>query len=266
MHKHYTDSELDILRKHYPSGGSHVVRRLINRSDKSIRLKASLLGIKTTCKLNQLDLSHLMDVRSEEAAYVLGVLWGDGSLAKQDYTISLSLKSDDFDEIAHLFDGWCFTVTCRKSTIWGVYYKAAISHKVFHAFLKGMGYIDKSKGSPDSIVAHIPEAYRHCFFRGWFDADGHSNGIVRHQHDVCIAGSLSQNWHALQVLAKRLDIDGRVEKQAREGGGGGSIFRVFGKRSVLRFLGYIYGGKRFGLSRKRANYDRYLEIVRGPAA
>lgn len=256
----YTDNDLAIIRQHYPAGGTRAVQHFIKRSEHSIRHKAKELGVTTTCRLNKLDLSHLMDVRSERAAYVLGLIWGDGTLNKRSYHLSVTMNADDFAEVAHLFDGWCFRAICPKQRTWRVSYQASLSHKVFHSFLSGMGYLDKSKGSPDLIIAHIPEVYRHGFFRGWFDADGHNNSLMRVQDNVCIAGSWAQDWSALRTLVAKLGIHGRVEQQKNKRGRG-SVFRIHGKQSVLRFFKHIYSGERFGLSRKRANYDRYLVRV-----
>lgn len=263
----YTEYEIQILKEKYPLGGSAECRKYIDREDYSIRVKASKLKIKAPYDLrwNKKPIKDLIDITTAEGAYLLGLVWAEGTLEKPNFRSSkvcVGLIKSDFDEIRYILENWPISERFCKN--YPKHYKrfmiAQTSHKTFYKFLYDNDFESKSEVSPTKILNLISDDFKHYFFRGWFDGDGTLRQLGKRKSGAAISGSREQDWEELIKLCKRLGIDYKIQKKIDKRGQSGSDFYFrSGERGMRLLFNYIYSGKIFGLSRKYNDYQYYIK-------
>lgn len=256
----FTEYEENVIKKEYPLGGCKAVQKLINRPNDSIRYKAKALGITRIdgFRLSNINFDEIIKGKSPETCYILGLLWGDGTLAinkkRRTYLTALTLAEKDFFEISHFFSKFHIHKIKKYKTSWKQCFRAYIGHKLLATYLEEKDFLIKSYVSPEKILQDIPENNQHYFFRGWFDADGYNNGLPKNKISIVMAGSYSQKWTAFEDLLNKLNIPFKVSRVINKRGNKYSIISFGGYNRVLRFRDYLYQGEQFGLSRKRNNF------------
>lgn len=265
--KLYNEIEIKLLREHYPIGGTDRVQKFINRSSDSIRHKAKSLLIKVNddFKLSKINLDDLIDPVTPQSAYVLGILWGDGTLhwnkLQRSYRISLTLIEDDFNDINELFARFHFSRIKKRKASWRQCICATICHKKFAQFLKDHDFLTKSKSSPTKILEVIPNQNKHYFFRGWFDADGSNNEIKKGKYTITISGSFGQDWESLEQICEKLNVKYKIYRMKWKTSKY-SAFSVCGYNNIMRFFTYLYNGVSMGMSRKFKNFSNIRPPIR----
>lgn len=209
------------------------------------------------------DVTWLTNVTTPEGAYVLGLLWADGSLhmSRRSCRVSLHLVAEDFDEVHHLFSDWGFCVVNWKlNNPYRVAYVAALCHKKFCHYLNEHDYFVKSMTTPTKILSTIPVHLKPYFFLGWSDGDGHWNCVSYGDMAPSIAGAVNQDWTELKLLCSLLGIESAIRSQHRDSGDCSSFYFI-GMRSTLRFGYYIYSTKSIGIPRKRDRWEDCRRLV-----
>lgn len=257
----WSEKETEIIRKYYLNGGANeVIKYLVNRDKDSIINKANKLRIFTKKRLKQegVDFSNLLFPNTFESAYVLGIIWGDGLVRyteKGTYVVSLKIKKSDFNDIRDLFNQFNFYEYKPAKETWSQCTQALTGNKKLAFFLKENDYLNKSLVSPDKILSLIPKRYHYGFFRGWFDADGACNDLLKGKGRICIAGSYNQDWRVLEELLKTLNINYGICKNVNKKGHRSSYIHILQYNSILRFRDYIYKDNlEIGFKRKRDNF------------
>jgi hypothetical protein len=208
----------------------------------------------------------LLEVKTPEAAYVLGFIWADGCIqkhSKNSYRINgmNNIESDALELLP----------TFLKTAKWNVGYikqrkrssqpqiMLRISSSELGKFLTDHDYGIKSKASACKILSVIPKNLHHYFFRGVIDGDGsfyiqgNSKPDGSKKISFVINGSFDQDWTYFKKLLNQLDIRYKYNVRDRGSKGRSSSIEFYRHEDVLKFGRYIYEGytkNPIGLSRK----------------
>jgi hypothetical protein len=265
--KQWSKKEVDFLKENYPLYGKIFCADKLNREGSSIFKKASRLKLKvnpevksTNNKNAQLkfqderpnddfnvNIEQFLDIIKPEVAYILGYLWADGYIVRNE--VRLEIVKDDMDNIKHILETigtWTYSDRQRKN--WKIISRATTSNKRLVEFLKEHEYDIKSKVSADKILSKIPNDLKHYFFRGLIDGDG---CITSNSPRLTITSSLEQDWSYLNELCLELNINPNFNYH--KGKYSYSNIQLNGVNAIT-FCDYIYSNKVFGLTRKYANY------------
>ena len=262
---YWSEKDVSFLRENYQIYGSQYCSKILNRARSSIVCKANKIGLfiskelwsKLKCKPY-----HLLDIPVDnfsvnitpESAYVLGILWADGSVEKSG-KVRIGLVKQDMNDIECVFD---------KLGKWKKRDKQLINRqlqrhigtnsKILSNFLQSHNYISKSTSSADSILSIIPDNLKHYWFRGLFDGDGH---IRKNRNEFSISSNYYQDWTYLIELSKKFGMKYHVRKQKLISKAGkehsSSCFSCSHAMSMYKFFEFIYfnyENDNIGLKRK----------------
>lgn len=237
---------------------------------------------------------QFIDINTKEVAYILGLIWSDGTLAKKEKNkgsnaISVSMVKNDVANIKDTFfktGEWScwdikqkhFGFKCQTRTT------VSTCNKTLHDFLIDNCYYTKSNASACKILSKIPEHLKHYWFRGLSDGDGSFTFYKRTKNSYgfyfSVASSNKQDWTYMINLSKKLNFNLNINIAKNEGelfekrkkkykklyninlGEGGSCARTTSNLGAKIFGDYIYQGypeDGIGLKRK---YDVYLNGVK----
>lgn len=266
------DLELRFLNENYKTFGVDYCVANLKMSRRRIISKANLLGL-TTNIINKSENKNKPKVKYElfdssltkESVYILGLLWADGHVRKENKTTSISCVQSDIEEVIPVFlktGDWLISNPIRKyfngnevktqkkihTTTWGLY-----------EILVYYGYLDKTNGCPIHMLNKIPNNLKKYWFRGFLDGDGCIRLGKKYGSSIVFSGPYNQNWLFLERLCEHLDvyflIDRRISKL-----GGQSYFTIYRKNDVKIFGEYIYSNyDSIGFSRK---YKKYMETIK----
>lgn len=203
------------------------------------------------------DATKLIACDSKESAYVLGFLWADAYIyVKRHFTILEIIKSD-FDNISNLFQNWTISYRNRKNR--QPQARAQTSNGLLYDFLVQHNYLNKSGGSPSSIINHIPEQYRSYWYLGYIDGDGswytNYKNSCNHIH---IGSTYDQDWNFMLELGNQLDIYFGISRRIAKNGNKSSIVRCSNLEEIKKIQSYLYpNGYEIGLKRK---FDKSIII------
>lgn len=212
-------------------------------------------------KLNE---EYFDNIDTPNKAYILGFLYADGNNCPTKQTIRIGLQEEDKQiledmrkeigvekELVYLDNSnkHTFGYTYKNMWILNMYSKHMCQS------LEKLGMIPNK-----SLKVTFPDIdadlYSH-FIRGIFDGDGciyNSNGKTRH---LCsIVGTYDLCNHLKQFF-ETMDIQSHV-REASNHNGITTVFEIWKKDSVMKFLNYIYQDAEMFLDRK---YQRYLNCV-----
>lgn len=280
MAKKWTEQEIEILKRCVYYKSDERYKMLPNRTKSSIITKMYDMKIysknrklsdffvhkrktKNKQRIDDILNNSFLTVDSPQIAYLLGIIWGDGSLyngqqeGRKKY-IYLGILTSDFDDIKNIFDeNWRIKNRVRKNRKKSI--TEAINHNSnFSAFLYKNDYNDKSVKSPTNILQKIPENLKHYFWRGYSDADGcFYVSKSKKCFQYALAGSYQQDWKEFEKLLQKLDIKYTLKKSILKTSKY-SVIRFCKKADFIKFGDYIYKGEQFGLKRK---YNKFIMAI-----
>ena len=207
-------------------------------------------------------LGQFSKIRTKEAAYVLGLLWADGNLYKNN--ISLRNMASDMEQIVPVFrktGRWCvynFHYKDRKPSI-----HISTNSRMLADILRAYDYHIKSGTAPTKVLHSIPDALKKYWWRGYFDGDG----TIKKQIDsytVSLCSCYEQDWREFQKLCENLSVryDCRTEKwwnKTKTKEFSCSKAHVYRKNDAIALLSYFYKGyprDRIGLARKHELFQQ----------
>lgn len=264
--------------KNYPNKGAKYCAEKLNLKESQIRSLVSRLKIqvsktrKSFIARNKLDKPYdqynvnplqFMDVKTPEAAYILGFLWADGFLGSH-YSINAEIISDDAIVIEEVFlstGDWHIFQRHRKG--YKPQTKFTCNSKMLYEHLIKIGFKEKHK-CPNKLLKTIPKKLQHYWFRGFFDGDGcWYFSRQNHLRQCTISSRYDQNWKFLiklffELKIKQYNINSQILKNKKNIINKSSQLRLCNLDAIQKFGNYIYSGDRFGLTRK---LNKFYEIV-----
>ncbi len=272
----WTAEDKEFLKQNYELLGPTGCSLKINKTVESVWDMARQLKLRLS-KNKRLQLafesadknrSHIVNrelffnINTPEVAYILGILWADGSLRNGKgggNDIRLVLKAEDMDNIINIFNktgSWGYKKWVHNQNK-NLVSKLFCCDKPLYDHLSSLDYKIKSYASASKVLGRIPEHLRHYWWRGYFDGDG---CISKNARSMCITSTVEQDWSFLNFLPENLkrnvkrggftnSKNGKLNQYSR--------FILYQKDSRL-FFQYIYQGDTFGFKRKR---DIFLESL-----
>ncbi len=286
-----TQSDKDFIIANYPTKGSRYCATHLNHPIKRIQRWAAKRGLIVTPERNlerqrenilvaqnirreraqdpasyRVNPNQFMDVKTPEAAYLLGLLWADGYVLPP-HRIEIQANRDDLNEVLHIFlqtGAWCVmerTPKGRKPQL-----TIVTSNRLLVDHLVSHGYVAKSTRSACSILSTIPNRLKHYWWRGLIDGDGcFYLNRERYLTQFSIASSHAQDWTYIESLEQQLGIKMVVKRRFQRQNGrlnGNSIARIVNRQDIVKLGEYIYQGyKSDGIGLKR-KWDKFDEIKR----
>jgi hypothetical protein len=201
---------------------------------------------------NFIDLKKFKENISPETAYVLGLLWADGSVQKKRITIE-AIESD-LKEVKEIFlstGDW--KVRQRTRNHWKPLMSFAIVNEDFCNLLLNHNFDKKSFVSHQQIVSAIPEHLRKFWLRGFWDGDGCFYFNEKNNLSQCvITSAFEQDWYFLQSFLKEINITSWIKKQQTKKGQYSQL-GFCSKTQIINFISYLYpnnDNEKIGFSRK----------------
>lgn len=211
---------------------------------------------------------HFFDViDTEEKAYVLGLLYADGSNGKSKSTISISLEECDREILEKVRE--CLEsekeleyLDYSNKTDFGYHYKNQYRLLLFSAHM--CKTLEKHGMVPNkSLVLQFPtcvpdELVRH-FVRGYFDGDGTMGwkDLSTFCGDITVSIMSTKMFCVrLQEIISALGIATRIAKSYCNNGVTSTI-SISKKSDMLTFLEWMYDGSTIYLKRKHEIYEAY---------
>lgn len=208
-----------------------------------------------------IDASKFINVQTPEAAYILGLIWADGTLGNK-YSVTLTCIKEDLEIIKPVFE----TIGS-----WGYFYRTPRgcknqkeqltiynSNKDLYNYLMECGYGRKSWCSANLILNNIPNNLKKYWWRGYSDGDGCFYTTKFYQ--FFITSGISQDWSFMVDLSKELNVNYKILQKTVKAGSY-SRFMLTGIKNLLAFGSYIYDTyetDKIGFYRK---FKKYQEVV-----
>ena len=233
--------------------------KILNRSQHALNYKSKFKTV--------FDPIFFIDDMSKESAYVLGLLWADGSLGNnKNCSIKVEIVKEDLQNLSKIFSAtgkWNYYERVRHN--WKPIASYSINNRNFFNFLIVNNFDKKSFISPSKIIDIIPENLKHYFFRGLIDGDGcFYINQKQYTYQFTIASSYEQDWSYLENLLKNHDIKYSICKRQSINKKTGktnssSALRITNKNDIKKFGEFIYkdyDSDQMGLNRKYKIFEQ----------
>ena len=277
MGKKWNNEDDIFLQKNYAVMGGTYCSNYLDRTIGAIWARCRDRGIKMTkddhtrhinnahdlTRKYQINRSLFEKVDSPIIAYLLGLLWADGSIrsSKDSTRISITLKKEDALEIVPLFEytgHWSIQeiqYKCHKNPVITI----LCYNRKLYDLLYSLDFFDKSRVSACKVLNHIPRNLRHYWWRGYFDGDG---GLYvsyeKSKYSIEITSSYEQDWTFGDSLLE-YNISFKIIKKNSKEKNTCSRLCIRRKQNIANFLNYIYQDDVFGLSRKYKKSRDFLD-------
>lgn len=267
--------EVAILKANYLTNWKDLPKLLPNRDANSIRGKAFRLGLKVSSEIRanlnsfKHDISEFLNITKPEVAYLLGYMWADGNVSKQNNNIQIEILDTDAKRVRDIFCKYLpFKVKYKKRN--GKKHNSIvfrISDRFLKKFLVEQDFLIKTGASADKILSKIPEALQHYWWRGYFDGDGCMTWQMGTSYSgrFLFAACYNQDWSFVKKMFKRIGCSpfritrGILKNRGKFIGRHSSII-CHGLQNLKNFYNYIYSGEQFGLFRKLNRFNKYFEL------
>ena len=274
----FCQDEIEWLIANYPSKGSKFCAESLGRSPNVVRQKMASLEVRVSdeYKLSLARMRGRTDRKFEtfnvspapfqkpaspEMAYLLGLLWADGHISHSQHVIAFSMSCSHWEELATIFHSlgkWHVVPIRRLSEKHAPSVKVSTNGKALYQILAAYGYESKSGGSPDTVIAAIPEQWRGHWYRGFYDGDGCVYVNAKHgAAQISFASVGKQDWNFLRNLLAESHFN--VQDCDTY-----SVCRCTSAVGVRAFMDYIYKiDDGIGFSDKRNRFDALKTLRNG---
>ena len=285
----FSKEELLYLCENYPKYGVEYCSNKLNRTKGSINKKIHNLQIKTNIGVkennirkkrklnnyNRYDVSNIVNISSNYVAYILGYLWADGYISKNDkFLTAVNLVNSDAEFLYNILisinDGWKIGSEIKK--YWtnsdGEIKQAQnqryirIYSQELHKFLKENDYSEKSNKSFSKIWNIMSNERKSYFILGLFDGDGNFNYQFRknkyHSGEFVITSSYDYDWSTVENYFTENNIEYSIYRIVVKLGRISKIV-VRKKNSLLKLYCLLYSNNFKGLERKYIKFKKYYE-------
>lgn len=221
-------------------------------------------GKKYTCNSD-----FFKNIDSEEKAYWLGFVYGDGYITKKEsyLVFGLSLNSDDKRHIEKFCKAietnipiHTYVVSSSGYKVGTKYSRIVITDETFANNLISHGCVER-KSNIMKPPTGLPNKYVKHFIRGIMDANGSititHDGEIDATYQINFTGTKSLLMWIQEYLYNASIIDKIYKTRKRKKEHIVTSFSFGGNYKVKKFLDYIYSDATVWLDRK---YDRYLKL------
>lgn len=200
-----------------------------------------------------------------ESSYILGLLWADGYVYKNNKANSIRLDCIKDDGLIYYntflkTGNWKIQFSQRKH--WKEQSHINTNNKNLVNYLLENNYGPHNKETC-LLLNNIPENLRHYWYRGYVDGDGCWGFYPKLQIRVFNATShIEQNWIFFETILNNLNINYKINKRIHTAKGyKKSELIILGKNNLINFGNYIYKDfevDNIGLPRK---YNKWKTII-----
>ena len=274
----WSNSEIEILKNNYHKGANYV-SSILGRSRVSTQSKMSRLNLyidsenklliqkNNSMKKNYANydykVSNFTIEINEYSSYILGLLWTDGYILKNRKTTSISMVSDDLNELNWIFD---------KTGNWYKQYRkrekrresltlSAYNPNLLDSLIN-LNFDKKSYISPTKLFELIPDRYVKYLVRGIIDGDGcFYFNKKNYTYQLTIASTYEQDWSFYIDFFRERGFDFKVQKRVNKKSKS-SIIRLCKRESIVNFCIWLYEdyeNDKIGLQRK---YNKSLFFIK----
>lgn len=207
---------------------------------------------------------------TNEAAYVLGLLWADGYISNsgRNRYIRIECLSSDmehFSKILNKTGNWNYSNRIRKNEK-GLNKKpvtvANISNEPLYEFLTSVDFSEKSTESPDKMISLFKkDNLIKSFILGVIDGDGCFYFNKKYGlRQFTITSSFNQDWNYVEEIFKKSEIKYKIIRRENKTSGYSQI-RVLNRENIKKIGDYIYGEEtiEYGLQRKIEKFKKIIE-------
>lgn len=271
----WKENETEFIIKNYPSNGLKFCSEKLDIDSSKIRSKILRLKIKLN-NLDKTDISIFKNIKTKEAAYIIGILWSDGCISNthRNYNIKLESNFNDMNNIENIImktGKWNKHIRKRKIKNNIINYSICyyIGFKKLYNIFKQYDLDKKSTISPSKILDSIPDELKHYFFLGIIDGDGcFYINKKQYVYQFSITSTFNQDWKYMIDLCEYLNIDkysiNRIKNINKKNNKENkySQFRICRKNDIKILGEYIYQNfddDKLGLLRKNIKYKECLK-------
>ena len=266
----WNDARVSILNKYYSSMSRESLEDLLGLPWSSIESQSNILKLYREGKHQPLRSEVIMDftvIDTPEKAYILGVLFSDGSMQykKKKYIVKIGWKEADVSTLRKIRDmispGRKLFFEKKRKPEHSNMYILAVTNKnlceqlIPHGLFPNKVYTLRRPNIPKHLIPH--------FIRGYFDGDGSvqeskgdklqiSNLRVTVTGTEDIISFIDSYFRAEYLLDKNYVIPAHKSKHAY-------VLKLSGKKARL-FLRMIYRNSTIHLNRKYIVAQRYLDL------
>ena len=251
----------DVLRLYNEGKNQTEIYQELHMDQKNVRkiLKDNNVDVtknswKHTYKVDE----HYFDkIDNPDKAYIIGMLYSDGNLSKNNYDVKLFLQDRDkkiLEDILHKLNSdyplhfYDYSNKPNHKNQYGF----IISNRFFYKSLLQYGLFP-NKSLTLKYPTNIPNKYQRDFIRGYFDGDG-SLHCSKNGKTASFVSTYDFCMTAKKVIEKELNIHCSVYQYYDNGIT--STLQISGGKQVPQFLSWIYDNCDLKLERK---YLKYLE-------
>jgi len=250
-------NEINFIKENYPIYGSIYCAEKLNISIDLVRSRVSRLKLN---KIDKIDIEKFINIKDKEISYILGLIWSDGHIRKNNSSICVSIVNDDMIHLKDIFmktGDWNYNIINLDKYEYKQQGRISIGSIKLHKILSDYGFIEKSTISPNKLLESIPQNLHHYFLRGLVDGDGcFYINKKHHTYQFSISSTINQDWDYMIQICNKLNITYRIDITNKTKSKS-SLFRICRKKDVITIGDYIYQDFSFGLNRK---YQKFLEI------
>lgn len=273
----FSEKDIEVIKQNYNKFGALYCKKFLPQTLPQIRNKAAKLKIKVSKEkiseylkakrppkqghVFKVGHEQFINIRTPEAAYILGLLWADGYVTPNRNQISLATTVPDSEHFIKIFEktgNWIVYKGKPTKIGWKIPCIIYTSNFYLANFLKENGYISKSYLSADKILNKIPEHLQHFWLLGLLDGDGHI-GNYDGSYKVSFASGITQNWNYLSNILNKLNIEYSIIRRESAHGNSSQLI-IYGIKKVVKFLDYLYSDEKMTPLALKRKFDIYIKI------
>lgn len=210
--------------------------------------------------------SYFNDIDTSNKAYVLGLLFSDGTISPiEKHVFRLSLQENDKKILEKILIDMKSTHPLRfisyhdKNPNWSNQYFFDINDKELCQGLYSHGmYPNKSLTVEYPI--NIPSEFDKDFIRGLMDGDGY---ISKTGHHISITGTIMILSKIQEIITTNLNINSSIRSYSRNPNSVTKDLNIYGRNQAYKFLNWIYEGAEMYIDRK---YNLYISEYKNKVA
>lgn len=272
----FSNEEIELLKQNYHNGALFC-QTIINKTAKQIRNKSAKLKLRVSeekikeyyhqpkkinpNKVFSVNHEQFINIKTPEAAYILGLIWADGHIPKDRNTITLASTFPDAEHFIKIFKktgNWSVFSGKQYKPTWKKQCHIYATNPFLSKYLKENDYITKSWMSADKILEKIPKEFERFWLMGLLDGDGHISFYKDGKYAVSFSSGIEQDWYFLSKIFDRENLEYSINKNTCKSGSSSSI-SVYGLKKSIKFLSFIYGDGEPEMALRR-KYEIFLKM------